>query len=133
MTRTLRLAAVALALAAAGCNSNNTGKIVGRWRADIADAPPGPNGPLDVVWEFAEDGTFTVSRVEIGPAGNNEIKVASGRYVLGMNDNVSFTSLNPPLEGKTRSSERVVVEGDTMTVGGRGKDRTYRFTRLPQQ
>ena len=133
MIPTLRLAVVALALVAAGCNSNNSGKIVGRWRADMTDAPLGPNGPADVIWEFADDGRFTVSRVELGPAGPNGVRVAAGRYVLGMNDNVSFANLDPPLEGKTRSSERIVVEGDTMTVGGRGKDRTYRFTRLPQQ
>jgi hypothetical protein len=132
MTRTLRLAAATVALIAAGCNSNNTGKIVGRWQADVADAPRGPNGPAGVVWEFAEDGSFTVSRVELGPAGPNEIRVASGRYTLGLQDNVAFSNLDPPLEGKTRSSERIVIEGDTMTVGGRGKDRTYKFTRIPQ-
>jgi hypothetical protein len=52
--------------------------------------------------------------------------------MLGMSDNVAFTNLDPPLDGKTRSSERIVIDGDTMTVGGRGKDRTYRFTRLTQ-
>ncbi len=129
MTATLRLAAVTLALAAAGCSSNNTGKIVGRWRADITDAPI---GPADVVWEFTEDGNFSVSSVVLGPAGPHARKVASGRYMLGMSDNVAFTNLDPPLDGKTRSSERIVIDGDTMTVGGRGKDRTYRFTRLTQ-
>ena len=131
MTPAIRLAAVTLALVAAGCSSNNTGKIVGRWRADIADVPIGPDGPTDVVWEFTEDGTFTVSRVISGREPPITERVASGRYMLGLNDNVSFTNLDPPLEGKSRSSERVVVNGDTMTVGGRGKDRTYKFTRLP--
>lgn len=133
MTHTLRLAAVALALVAAGCNSNNTGKIVGRWRADPGDTPAGPRGPADVVWEFAEDGTFTVSRVSLDPLGQKSEKVAAGRYVLGIQNNVSFTNLDPPLDGKTRAGEQVVIDGDTMLVGGRGKDRVYRFTRLPQQ
>lgn len=128
MPRTLRLAAVALLLVAAGCKSDNTGKIVGRWRAVLADTPV---APVDIVWEFAADGTFTVSQVETGPAGRNPVQVASGRYKLGWRDNVSFTNLDPPLDGKSRSSERIVIEGDTMTVGGRGQDRAYRFARVP--
>jgi len=130
MTPTLRLAAVALALVAAGCNSNSTGKIVGRWRADITDAPIGPNGPADVVWEFTEDGSFTVFRVVPGRPPPNTDKVSAGRYLLGTGDSVTITNLDPPLDGKTRATERIVIDGDTMTVGGRGKDRTYRFTRL---
>jgi hypothetical protein len=57
---------------------------------------------------------------------------AHGRYALGVGNNVAFTGLHPPLEGKTRLAEKIAVDGDTMTVGG-GKDRAYRFTRLPPQ
>ncbi len=134
MTSTLRLVVAALALVAAGCGSNNSGKIVGRWKAESGEIGPiGPHGPAEVVWEFGEDGTFTVSRVVPGRPGPNAETVASGRYTLGLRDNVSFTSLNPPLDGKTRAAEKIAIDGDTMTVGGTGKDKTYRFTRLPLQ
>ncbi|HYH65006.1 MAG TPA: hypothetical protein VD866_09955 [Urbifossiella sp.] len=132
MISTLRLAAVALALVVAGCNSNSTNKIVGRWRADITDAPIGPNGAAEVVWEFTEDGTFTVFRVVPGRPPPNADKVSAGRYLLSTGDSVTLTNLDPPLGGKTKATERIVIDGDTMIVGGRGKDPTYRFTRLQE-
>ena len=133
MTPTLRLAGLAaLALALAGCGSHNTGKIVGRWRAESADLPIGPKGPQDLVWEFGADGSFTVSWVN--PATKAAETKARGRYTLGIGDNVVMSDLNPPLPGNvSRSAEKVVIDGDTMTVGGRGKDTTYRFSRLPPQ
>lgn len=132
MSRTCRLAAVAaLALLGGGCGSNNDGKIVGRWKAETADLPIGPQGPTDLVWEFAEDGTFTVAWVNV--ATKEALPKARGRYALGLRDNVSFTNLDPPLDGKKRANEKIVIDGDTMTVGGGGTDKTYKFTRLPPQ
>jgi hypothetical protein len=129
MTRVLTATVAALALFAAGCGSNNAGKIVGRWKAEKVDLPIGPVGPQDLVWEFGEDGAFTISWV------NQETGVADtkvrGRYTLGLADTVKLTDLDPPLDGKTRAAEKVAIDGDTMTVGGAGKDQTYRFTRLP--
>ncbi|QDU20497.1 hypothetical protein [Urbifossiella limnaea] len=131
MTPTLRLAALVLVLAAVGCESRNAGKIVGRWRADSVDLPVGPNGPADIVWEFTEDGKFTILRVIPDRAEPNTEKVAAGRYTLGLRDSVTLTNLDPPLDGQTKLSEQVVIDGDKMIVGGRGKDSTFRFTRLP--
>ena len=130
MTRTLTAAVAALALVTAGCGSNNTGKIVGRWKAERADLPIGPVGPNDLVWEFGEDGAFTISWVNQG-TGAADTKVR-GRYTLGLADTVKLTDLDPPLDGKAaKAAEKIVIDGDTMTVGGAGKDQTYRFTRLP--
>ncbi len=134
MSRTFRLAAVAaLALLGCGCGSNNSGKIVGRWKAGPTELGPiGPNGPADVVWEFTDNGVFNVTRVQTGGANPTAEKVASGRYTLGLRDSVSFADLNPPLDGKKRATEKIIIDGDTMTVGGSGKDRTYKFTRVPE-
>lgn len=131
MTRTLRLAAVLLALVAAGCESRNSGKIAGRWKADSVDLPIGPNGPAEIVWEFTEDGNFAIYRVLPDKPEPNTEKLASGRYTLGLADSVTLTNLTPPLDGKNRLSEKLVIDGDKMVVGGRGSDPTYRFTRLP--
>jgi hypothetical protein len=122
----------ALALIAAGCGSDNSGKIVGRWKADSGEVPIGPFGQADIVWEFTNDGAFSVSRVKPGSENLHGETVANGRYSLGLANNVLFTNLQPPLEGKTRLAEKIAVKGDIMTVGG-GKDKTYRFTRLPPQ
>ncbi|MBN9523515.1 hypothetical protein J0H58_34210 [bacterium] len=35
--------------------------------------------------------------------------------------------------GMKRANETTVIDGDAMTVGGSGKRRTYRFTRLAPQ
>lgn len=118
--------ASALLLLPTGCGSYNSGKIVGRWKTDAG----GPQGPAVMVWEFSDDGVFTVEWVD--PATGETQPKARGRYSLGLRDNVLFTNLDPPLDGKTRTSEKIAIDGDTMTVGG-GKGRAYRFTRLPPQ
>jgi hypothetical protein len=130
MSRTYPLVAVAaLALTGGGCGSNNSGKIVGRWKADTGDlGKVAPSGPVDVVWEFTDDGSFSVSRVKAGESKGDT--VAAGRYALGIGNNVSFTNLQPPLDGKSRATEKIAIDGDTMTVGG-GKDKSFKFTRLP--
>lgn len=101
--RNVALALVAaFALLAAGCESNNKGKIVGKWSA--------PNG---AVFEFTADGQFIASNA--GPT-------IRGRYSLGAGDTVNLTDLSPPLEGKTRTREKITITGDSMSVaGGRGQ------------
>jgi len=134
MSRALCFAAVAaLGVVIAGCGSNNTGKIVGKWKADALDLGPiGPKGLADIVWDFRDDGSFTVSRVPIGPGSPaGEVRV-TGRYTLEVGDRVAFTHLDPPEGGKNRAFELVRIDGDTMTMGG-GKDRPVRLTRLPPQ
>jgi hypothetical protein len=136
MTTTLRpavIAIAALALLSGGCGSNNTGKIVGRWKGDALELGPiGPKGLADIIWEFREDGSYSVSRVPITPPGAKGETVATGRYTLEPGDRVTFSGIEPPEDGKTRATETIIVDGDTMTMGG-GAEKRVRFTRLTKQ
>ena len=91
----------AFALFAAGCESNNKGKIVGKWQA---------TGAVPLVFEFTADGRFIASA-----AG---IELTKGKYSLGMGDTVNLTELSPPMEGKTKGREKITITGDTMNVAG---------------
>ena len=100
---------VCAALLSAGCESNNKGKIVGKWSAE---------GGL-LVFEFTSDGRFIAS---------GAVSV-TGKYSLGAGDTVNLSNLSPPLDGKTRSREKITITGDSMSVaGGSGKSTT--FTRM---
>jgi hypothetical protein len=71
------------------------------------------------VFEFTADGRFLAT-------GVNTI---TGKYSLGAGDNVTLSELNPPLSGKTRSREKITINGDTMTVAGTG-GKSMTFTRM---
>ncbi|HEX4611980.1 MAG TPA: hypothetical protein VH092_27535 [Urbifossiella sp.] len=90
MTRIARPVAVAVvfvAALAAGCSSNNTGKIVGKWKAtaaEIGDARIPAGADVAVVYEFTADGRFSVAAVA-NLFGKRESKsVTNGKYRLGM-------------------------------------------------
>jgi uncharacterized protein (TIGR03066 family) len=113
--RTVSLLTIcAVALCVTACSSNNKGKIVGKWKANVVEKPGEamPKG-AEVVFEFTEDGRFTIS-VELG--GQSLLKAASGKYALGFGDTVTLTELSPPVDGKTQSRERISINGDTMTI-----------------
>lgn len=98
-----------LALLGAGCESKNKGKIVGKWSA--------PNG---AVFEFTADGRFIAS-------GGVTIQ---GKYSLGAGDTVYLNDLTPPLEGKTRTREKITITGDSMLVAGGPGSSAVTFTRV---
>jgi hypothetical protein len=105
------LAFAVLALFAAGCSSNNKGKIVGKWQAK----------GVPLVFEFTADGKFSATAL-----GST---ITQGRYSLGAGDTVNLSDLSPALEGKTRSREKITINGDTMTVAG-NKSADMTFTRM---
>ncbi|VTR96799.1 unnamed protein product [Gemmata massiliana] len=98
-----------LALFATGCSSNNKDKIVGKWEA--------AGGIL--TFEFTADGQFIAS-------GAMSIK---GKYSLGAGDNVTLSDLNPPLDGKSKSKEKITINGDSMTIAGSSDGKSMTFTR----
>lgn len=115
-----------LALAAAGCGSNNKGKIVGKWKATTL---PGMSEDdkkaikligednFALIIEFTDAGKMTgVANVTI--FGKTETKeVISADYSLGTGDWVFFTNQNPPpKDGKTKSKDKITINGDTMTI-----------------
>jgi hypothetical protein len=103
------VAFVGLALLAAGCSSNNKGKIVGKWTA----------GGGILTMEFTEDGQFIMSG-----AVNTK-----GKYSLGAGDSVTLSNLNPPMEGHTESREKITITGDTLLLAN-PKGNPTTFTRV---
>jgi hypothetical protein len=109
-TRTAFLAVFAgLALLSAGCESNNKGKIVGKWSA---------GGGL-LMMEFTSDGQFVMS----GAASSR------GTYTLGAGDTVDLKNLSPPMDGHTASREKITITGDTLLLAN-PKGNPTTFTRV---
>lgn len=116
----------ALALMAVGCGSNNTGKIVGKWKATSLPSMDEKEKAMikligednfAVILEFTADGKMRGS-ASITMLGKTESKeVMSADYKLGSGDWVFFTNMSPPpKDGKTKSKDKVVINGDTMTI-----------------
>lgn len=103
-SRGFALLVLALALAAAGCSSNNKGKIVGKWET----------GGGKLVFEFTDDGRFIASGVVS----------ATGNYSLGSGDWVFLRNISPPLKNnQTKSKDKIVINGDTMTIDSEKGDK----------
>lgn len=98
-----------LLLACTACKSKNEGKIVGKWKATAADF--GLPGNDEVFYEFTADGRFSIS----GIGGQ-----ITGKYLLRSGNNVHMTGINPPIDGKTASDEKIEINGDTMILDGEG-------------
>src|SRR5262245_35876034 len=98
-----------------GCSSNNEGKIEGTaWRSlavagdlfdDDEEAPAGA-----VTIQFTKSGTVYLR----GPVGQFQ-----GKYTLGSGDWVTL-HLDRELNGKKNHRERVVINGNRMTMIGQG-------------
>lgn len=119
-----------LALVAAGCGSNNKGKIVGKWKADsVGDGDPKMaqlGDDMGLFFEFSADGKFNASVSILGTTK----EVGSAKYSLGSGDWVNLTDINPPQQdGKTQSKEKVTINGDKMTILGEN-NKTMTFTRV---
>lgn len=117
----------AVALLCSSCKSNNEGKIVGKWKATSLGAEAGipPGADVSVIFEFTADKKFTIT-ANVNAFGRSESKVvASGNYSLGSGDWVNLTDVNPPLDGKTKSREKITISGDSMTFeDDKGKKQT---------
>jgi uncharacterized protein (TIGR03066 family) len=101
-----------LALGLAGCNSNNTDKIVGKWKVTSGLPAEAATLNLEMFIEFTADGKFSMT---MNALGTNKT-LSAGNYSLGSGDTVNLTNLSPPLDGKTKSKEKITITGDTMSL-----------------
>jgi len=129
------------ALLFTGCGSNNTGKIVGKWRVDSSTAKPEEFNKLKAIgvamaFEFNADGTFSMLAVPLNDspiakvaadAATAEMKKknASGKYSLGMGASVRMSDLG---DGGKESTVTVTIDGDSMTF--RDGSGTMQLTRV---
>ncbi len=115
--RLLSLPAVLSLALAAGCTSENRGKLEGtRWvsepatvkvKAGPAGAPQSvhvPAGYLEL--DFHEDGSFYYIL---------KGKIHTGKYTLGPGHMVTL-NLDTPVAGMKTHTEKIVVEGERMTM-----------------
>jgi hypothetical protein len=119
--RTLRVLTVAcLLVTAAACQSNNKGKIVGKWRSVEGQLPRGGMMVLD----FTADGRVTIE------AWNNDVsRRVTGRYRLYVSDYVHFSELSEPIAGFRSHSETVRINGNILTMSD-FDGRTLDFSRF---
>lgn len=134
LTRGAAFVLVFAALAATGCSSNNTGKIVGKWKATNLDTPmPLPGGAeVAVVFEFTADNKFSAYGLATIAGNTKRFDQGSGTYRLGMGDTVYLENLNPPQNGKAKSRESVSINGDTMTIRGESGKKDMQLTRMKE-
>jgi uncharacterized lipoprotein NlpE involved in copper resistance len=112
------LVAVAVSLAAVGCESNNKGKLEGtKWSASLKEVP-GATMSL----EFAADGNL---RMVIQAAGKS--KTITGKWRLSFGDYVDMTDLSEALANSTNHHEKITIEGSSLTMtDSDGKAVTFR-------
>ncbi|MBN9523516.1 lipocalin family protein [bacterium] len=121
LARPAALAVVVLfAVGAAGCKSKNEGVIVGKWRVDGTEfgiAKLGVGTQASVVYEFTADKRFEVVAT-IRSGGVTETKtLTTGKYRLGEGYTVYLSDLTPPIDGKTSSTERIIItNNNTMSI-----------------
>src|SRR5262245_54337753 len=101
------LVAAAVSLAAAGCESNNKGKLEGtKWTASLKEAPG-----ASMQMEFFADG-----RLRMFVTGPGVSKTIGGRWRLSFGDYVDMTDLSEPLAGRTSHTEKITVNGNTLVM-----------------
>ena len=139
------LALAALTLGAAGCGSNNKGKIEGKWKlTELPNRPDKGNGKemlgqletmgLYLAMEFRPDGTMTLGLTGDKPEMLEFVKaMAQGKgqkitwdakYKLLSGDNVEFYDMPTDMQGaggglfnqKDRAKVSVKINGDEMTI-----------------
>jgi hypothetical protein len=134
------------ALVAAGCGSNNKGKIEGKWK--LVSAPGMEEKDVKmldafgayVYFEFTPDGKVNVGadfkdpQMKEAMAKSDQKMGASGTYKLLSGDDVEFSGLNDKktsgglFGGGDKSKVKVKIEGDNMTITG--SDGTGKFVRV---
>lgn len=131
------LALAGLALAVAGCGSNNKGKIEGKWK--IVSAPGLGEQEMKMMeafkmyayMEFKPDGTMSIGAASTDPEmqkmieGSKDNKTVTCKYKLLSGDGVEFFDLPKELQekgggmfGKNKDKARtsVKINGDDMTM-----------------
>jgi hypothetical protein len=94
-------------MAVPACQSNNKGKIVGKWKTPEGQLPNGGSMSLD----FAADGRVTIL------FGNAYFsKRITGKYSLGMSDFVTFSDLSECVAGRRTHGETVYIKGNTLRM-----------------
>jgi hypothetical protein len=124
-------------LLSAGCGSNNKGKIVGKWKATNLPGSDKDKEALKMaqdvalVLEFTADGKMT-GTATVTVFGQTQTKeVMSADYKLGTGDWVFFTNVKPPPKnGGTKSKDKLVINGDTMTIDTESGEKIT-LTRMP--
>ena len=107
--RVSRLAAVALVLLAVPACSSNRGKIVGKWESTGGSvALP---GGAKMILEFASNGKMTMA-INAGIVS----KTITGKYSLGMLNNVTLYDLSEALSGRTKHVEQISITGDQLKM-----------------
>jgi hypothetical protein len=106
-----------LLLGLTGCSSNR-GKLVGKWEATSATSKEMRDG-LTFTMEFAEDGAFTFLLTD-----REKTMTYKGRYSLGMGDTISLKDIEPPLNGRTTSTELISISEDRLTLKSTSRDKT---------
>ncbi|MFO0824103.1 MAG: hypothetical protein U0792_13485 [Gemmataceae bacterium] len=142
-----------LTLVAAGCGSNNAGKIEGKWKIVSAPGLEDTNKQLEQVkaylyMEFRPDGTMSMGAdfedpamkeiVEKFAAKSGEKTSFSWKYKLLTGDNVEFYDLPKELQekgtgglfgGKDKARTSVKIDGDNMTMTD-SDGKTGKFVRI---
>lgn len=122
LTATLAVAVIALAFT--GCSSNNTGKIVGKWKmvsGSSSELETLKKMGLTMAWEFKADGTFATSVVSLnddkggGTGLADTSKMPRGKYNLGFGNTVNFTDDTATGKDK-RMTTNITIDGDNMTM-----------------
>lgn len=126
-----------------GCGSNNTGKIVGKWK--MTSAPGGGKdlaemkaAGMAVAWDFKADGTFSIGIVadDNKPESQLAAKLADaemqkknmgGKYTLGMGNQVNLSGISG-VSGAKSGLVTVTIDGDKMTL--KDGDGTSQFVRI---
>ena len=154
--RTVLLVLAGLALTAAGCGSNNKGKIEGTWK--VTELPASSAGKskdeyaqmskmgMYMQMEFKPDGTLTIGLGADKPETLDMVKLFAqgkptswdGKYKLLSGDGVELYDLPKEMQekggeglfkGKDRAKVAVKIDGDSMTMTGDDGE-TVKLTRV---
>jgi len=136
MTRGLRLvfvlAILCPALLATGCSSNNTGKIVGKWKMVSGKGMEAQKATMDslkayVFMEFKPDNTVSIGVESSDPAFQKILAAGAektnmtGKYKLKSGNTVEMYDMPKQngtgfFQGKDRAQTDIKIEGTKMTM-----------------
>jgi uncharacterized protein (TIGR03066 family) len=118
--RVSRLAVIALLVVVVPACSSNRGKIVGKWESTGGSVPM-PGG-AKMILEFTSGGKMSMT-ISAGFVN----KTITGKYSLGMFNNVTLYDLSEALSGRTKHVEQVTITGDELKMkDSDGKFMTFR-------
>jgi hypothetical protein len=127
---TATLAVAVLALAFTGCGSNNTGKIVGKWKVVSSSSKTGDlekmkSQGMAMGFDFRADGTVAIIMLPADdkPESKSMADLATkmmegkgtGKYTLGAGDRVTLSGIQTIENGKDQTAS-ISINGDNMTM-----------------